>query len=172
MGLAAICMFGGITPSTPAPDPAPTLESMTPAAAADSSCWNYKSAERGFTKKMNAARSNNDKVTLKLDPELSKVARKHTGEMVNKDLLHHTPSSTLANRVTAWNTLGENVGVGSTVDSLHKAFMNSTAHKANILHSSFRYVGVGTKSAGNRLWVTVIFEASSNPGTTLDMPNC
>lgn len=143
-----------------------------PTAFADSRCWDPRPTERGFTRKLNAARVNAGKGRLSLDPEASKAARRHTTEMVNRRLLHHTPNSTLARRVTRWSTLGENVGVGGTVASLHAAFMNSPSHRSNILYSSFRHVGVGSLRRGGRLWVTVIFEAATDPGTTLRMPRC
>jgi uncharacterized protein YkwD len=50
--------------------------------------------------------------------------------------------------------------------------MNSPAHAANVLHSSFKHVGVAVTRSGGRMWVTVIFESVSNPGTTLPMPKC
>jgi uncharacterized protein YkwD len=143
-----------------------------PTALADSRCYKYRDAERAFVRKMNRARGNAGKVRLSLDPEAGKVARRHAAEMAGKNLLHHTPSTTLKWRVTRWSVLGENVGVGSTVSSLHKAFMNSPAHKANILYSSFRHVGVGTVRKNGRLWVTVVFESSQDPGTRLRMPKC
>ena len=148
-----------------------TLLPATPALA-DSRCYKYRYAERRFVQRMNAARSNNGRVRLSLDPEAGKVARRHAVEMANKNLLYHTPSSSLKWRITRWSVLGENVGVGSTVRSLHRAFMNSPAHKSNILYSSFRHVGVGTIRKGGRLWVTVVFESSRDPGTRLRMPNC
>lgn len=144
----------------------------TAATASDNGCWSYKPSERGFAKKINAARSATGKNKLSIDPELSRAARKHTWEMVHKDLLHHTSESALRRRVTNWNTLGENVGVGGTVDSLHVAFMNSPAHRDNILYSKFRHVGIGVVRKNGRMWVTVIFEAETNPGTTLSMPRC
>jgi hypothetical protein len=33
-------------------------------------------------------------------------------------------------------------------------------------------VGVGAKKAHGWLWVTVVFQASRNPGTRLYMPKC
>lgn len=163
-------VLGALAPSSPY-----RMERLYPvpsASSANNACFDFKADERDFTAKMNAERKKKGKSNMALDPELSKVARKHTNEMVNKNLLHHTDSSTLARRVTSWTTLGENVGVGSTVDSLHTAFMNSPAHRDNVLFSSFKYVGVGTKTVDGRLWVTVIFEAQTNPGTTLNMPRC
>ena len=142
------------------------------AASACSGSWSYKASERGFASKMNLVRKAAGRSGLSLDPELSKAARKHTAEMVARDTLYHTPSRALKSRVTNWTWLGENVGVGGTVDSLHKAFMNSKAHRDNILFSKFRHVGVGVTEVNGRMWVTVIFEAESNPGTTLRMPAC
>jgi uncharacterized protein YkwD len=121
---------------------------------------------------MNVARENAGRAKLSLDPEASKVARKHTSEMVTKDFLHHTHSGTLSRRVTRWLILGENVGVGGSVRSLHRAFMASPAHKANILFGKFRHVGVGVRRSAGKMWVTVIFENRKDPGTRLRMPRC
>ena len=145
---------------------------MTLAASGDNRCWNFKTTERGFARKMNAERASRSMGKMSIDPEISKVARVHTNEMVQRNELYHTTSTDLRNRVTSWVVLGENVGVGSTVDSLHQAFMNSPAHRDNILHASYAHVGVGVKKAGDRMWVTVIFEAVTDPGTTLSMPRC
>ncbi|MGH2746758.1 MAG: CAP domain-containing protein [Actinomycetota bacterium] len=170
--LLAAIVFGALAPRTPH-SAVFSLDDAVAASSSDNQCWNYKKKEHRFTRKMNAERDDSNKQKLRLDPEISKVARKHTREMINEATLHHTPSSTLARRVTNWSVLGENVGVGGSVSSLHDAFMNSPSHKENILYSTFKHVGVGTKrDAGGRLWVTVIFEASNNPGTTLSMPRC
>ena len=135
-------------------------------------CWEVKGSERGFAKRINDVRSIAKRGTLRLDPELSRAARLHTREMVKQDKLYHTPSDKLSKRVTNWTVLGENVGVGGDVQSLHEAFMASPAHADNVLYDSFRHMGVGVVKDGDRLWVTVIFEAQTNPGTSLSMPNC
>ena len=142
------------------------------AEAGSQHCFAHKAEEKGFFSKLNRARRAAGRSTLNLDRQLTKVARKHTKEMVEENLLHHTSSPALRRRVTHWQMLGENVGVGNTVDSLHVAFMNSPGHKANIMYNEFRHVGIGTRQAHGRLWVTVIFEAESNPGTTLFMSSC
>ena len=140
---------------------------LLPSTPASALCYSSNSNEKSFHKKLNGARNGNGRSSLILDPELSKAAKRHTFEMVNKDLLYHTPTNALKKRVTGWSELGENVGVGGTVDSLHSAFMNSPAHKANIMYSRFKYVGIGSKKANGRLWVTFIFEATANPGSPL-----
>ncbi|MFP5351119.1 MAG: CAP domain-containing protein [Actinomycetota bacterium] len=145
---------------------------MATGADASSGCWSYRLKERRFAAKINKARTSRGLGSVKLDAELSRVARLHTNEMVKAERLHHTSMTTLGRRVTNWVTLGENVGVGQTVTTLHSAFMDSPAHRDNVLFNTYNHVGVGTKQVGDRLWVTVIFEAHTNPGTILEMPTC
>ena len=150
-----------------------TMPRLNPTAAgADNPCYTYTVAEKAFAAKMNRERGARGLGRMKLDPEVSRAAKVHTREMARTNTLAHSTNTQLTRRVTNWVTLGENVGVGAAVDTLHTAFMNSPAHKANVLHNAFNNVGVGTKTANGRLWVTVIFEARSNPGTRLSMPSC
>jgi uncharacterized protein YkwD len=137
-----------------------------------SRCWESKDSEREFARRINRSRDRAGKGRLKLDPELSKAARSHTFGMARKDLLYHTPGDRLTSKVTNWSTLGENVGVGNYVLELHKAFMASPGHRDNILYSGFTHVGVGVVVRRDRMWVTVIFEGRTDPGTTLKMPRC
>ena len=156
-----------------------TASSLSPARGATTGwapptggCWDEKPAERDFAAKINSARVAGNASRLRLDPQLSRSARKHTWEMVLSGSLHHTPEPALRRRVTNWTVLGENVGVGTSVDSLQRAFMSSPLHRDNILYPTFRHVGVGVVERNNRMWVTVIFEAHTDPGTTLRMPAC
>jgi uncharacterized protein YkwD len=149
------------------------LPSVTATAQTKSSCgWTVKSNERGFAADTNAARAKAGVGKLTLDPQLSKAARMHTREMIKRNLLYHTPNDKLTRRVTNWTVLGENVGVGGTVDSLQAAFLHSPEHKANIVFPQFKYMGIGSVERNDRLWVTVIFESAKNPGTPLRMPSC
>jgi len=149
-----------------------TLATAAGTATNGSTCWESKDSESEFAEKINGSRNRAGKGTLKLDPELSKAARSHTRGMANKDLLYHTPGDRLTRKVTNWSTLGENVGVGNWVGELHDAFMASPGHKGNILYRGFTHVGVGVIVRNNRMWVTVIFEGRTDPGTTLPMPRC
>ena len=145
------------------------LSPATTASAGRARCYNYKNSEREFAKKINTARRIAGAGGLQLDKQLSKVARKHANEMDKKNLLYHTPSSKLRWRVTRWNHLGENVGAGQTVTSLHQAFMNSPSHRSNVLDRDFRHVGVGVHKDKNYMWVTIVFESRKDPGTRLRM---
>jgi uncharacterized protein YkwD len=142
-----------------------TLSSTT---ASGNACWNFKASDKRMAKKINQARSNNSKVKLKIDPELSRIARRHSRSMAKSSELVHTKN--LGGKVTKWKSLGENVGYGDSINELHTMFMNSEAHKDNILKAEFRYVGVGNVRKDGWLWTTVIFESKKNPGTTLSMP--
>lgn len=161
IGITTAALFAGFSPAVTAT-----------AQTSQGGCWEVKGAERGFAKRINNVRGVAKRGTLRLDPELSRAARLHTREMVKQDKLYHTPSDKLGRRVTNWTVLGENVGVGGDVESLHAAFMASPAHADNVLYDSFRHMGVGTYKADGKLWVTVIFEAQTNPGTSLRMPKC
>jgi uncharacterized protein YkwD len=135
-------------------------------------CWRFKPAELRFARRLNHARATNNLPKLHLDRQLSRVARRHSWEMQSRGKLYHTPLLTLGKRVTRWRILGENIGWGSSVRSLHRAFMRSPAHRANILLSRYRHVGLGVRRHNGKMWVTVVFEAASNPGTRLPMPSC
>ena len=161
IGITAAALFVGAAPAITAG-----------AQTSQGGCWEVKGPERGFTKRINKVRNISKRGMLRLDPELSRAARLHSREMAKQDKLYHTPSDKLGRRVTNWTILGENVGVGADVQSLHDAFMASPGHAENVLYDSFRHVGVGTVKQGGRLWVTVIFEAKTNPGTSLRMPRC
>jgi uncharacterized protein YkwD len=141
-------------------------------ASASSSCWTFRPSEMEFARVTDVARTAAGVPSLKLDPELSKVARVHTRDMVAAESLVHSPSDQLGSRVTTWSRLGENIAVGQGVDALQDAFMRSTAHRANILEKGFANVGVGTVLRDGRLWVTIIFQGAGDPGTTLRMPTC
>jgi uncharacterized protein YkwD len=144
------------------------LVSLIPATTAGANsygCHRMNDTEREFVRKMNRARGSVG--DFRGDWDLNQVALKHTREMVARSKLYHTPENAFRYRVTNWSMLGENVGVGGSVDSLHRAFMNSSGHRANITSGSFRRVGVGALRHNGRLWVTVVFQARSNPGTPL-----
>ena len=126
-----------------------------------------------MARKMNKARRRHGLPPVQLDRHLSRVSRAHTYGMARRRELFHTPVGTLSRRVTRWVSLGENVGrTPRGVRSLHRSFMRSAGHRANILNSAFTYVGVGSVKKGGQLWMTLTFESRRNPGTRLSMPSC
>ena len=106
---------------------------------------------------INEARNSQGLGDLRLSDRLSKIARAHSAEMADggKALYH----SCLTCRIDSWDwsIAGENVGTAGTIGRVHRLFMQSPSHRANILRSPFRTVGVGVVERGGRLWVTQIF---------------
>lgn len=123
-------------------------------------------SEAGFLAKINASRAANGLAALSVDGGLRNHARNHTQDMIDADEIYHSSSDELkAAAGSGWSKLGENVGRGGTVESLHKAFMNSAGHKANIL-GDYNYAGIGTASSDGVLYVTVVFMKKGGGSTT------
>lgn len=146
------------------------LAGAAPAGGGKKTCWESNGSEKRFRTLINLERTLLLQHKLRMDPELSHAARKHSGVMLRKDRLFHTIK--LGDRITGWQVIGENVGYGYGIEPLHAAFMDSKGHRENILYAGYRHVGVGVKKKDGKTWVTVIFEGKDNPGTTLKMPKC
>jgi hypothetical protein len=87
---------------------------------------------------------------------LVSIARTWSGNMAAAGNISHNMN--LPNQVSGpWTKLGENVGVGSTVDSIQNAFVASPHHYENLVDPVFNYVGIGVVDSGGRIWVTVDF---------------
>jgi len=122
-------------------------------------------AEVDFACRANAARKSAGVSSLRVAADLTKIARNHSVTMANKNSLHHNPN--LAKDVTGWTVVGENVGRGSSVAGLHKAFMDSAGHRRNLLDSRFKEVGMGVEVRGTTIWITQVFR---RPTTTSQAP--
>jgi uncharacterized protein YkwD len=97
---------------------------------------------------------------LRENPLLRRAAERHTDNMVSERFFDHTsPSgSTMVERIRrtgytkrarGW-ALGENIAWGSgslaTAAQIHRSWMKSPGHRANILQRSFREIGIGIES--------------------------
>ena len=136
---------------------------MTAHAAVDGS------AESQFVAAINQERAARGLPALQVAGDLTSVARSHSARMASSGNLHHNPN--LGSHVGNWQKVGENVGVGPSVSSIHSAFMNSASHRANILGSDWVQVGVGVEVRGDSIWVTEVFRlpmGSSQPAPEPD----
>ena len=114
-------------------------------------------SEAGFLAEINATRSANGLSSLSVDGGLRSHARNHTQDMIDVGNIYHSSSGELQGAAgSGWSKLGENVGRGGSVGSLHAAFLKSASHKANIL-GDYNYVGIGTGTSNGVLYVTVVF---------------
>lgn len=125
-------------------------------------------AESSFLSAINSARANAGLAPLQMDGSLRAHARAHTADMIAAgDYFHSTNGELQSAAGSGWTKLGENVGRGGSVSSLHNAFMNSSSHRANIL-GDYNYVGIGADwSDTGVLYVTVVFmKKGSTPQAT------
>jgi len=112
-------------------------------------------AEDSLTARLNGARSDQGLPSLAPRSDLVAVARAQATRMADSGTLYHNPN--LTTDVANWRWVGENVGYGPDVQTVHVAFMNSDAHRANILDTDFTEVGIGVVERGDRVWVAEVF---------------
>jgi hypothetical protein len=116
--------------------------------------------ESQFVSMTNSARSSAGLGGYSVASDLVSLARRHSQEMAAKHTIYHNPN--LANDVSGWQAVGENVGMGGSASSIHQAFMNSAPHRANILDHDFTQVGIGTAFDDKGvLYVTEVFRKPS-----------
>jgi len=116
---------------------------------------NATSVEDVFTTKMNAARAAKGIPRLATRSHLVSVARQWAATMASQNKLYHNPQ--LTSDVNNWRYVGENVGYGPDALTVHVAFMNSPAHRANVLDRDYTEVGVGAVVRDGRVWVAEVF---------------
>ena len=134
------------------------LAPARPAAAADPA-----TAERQFLVLLNKQRASAGLPALVLDPALSGVARRWSGQLAAQPLAHNSGlrQSVEASVTRSWSRIGENVGVGADVASLHRAFWASPDHRRNML-GGYNRVGIGVANGADGL-VRVTFDFVDGP---------
>ncbi|MBS4209852.1 CAP domain-containing protein [Bacillus sp. FJAT-50079] len=104
----------------------------------------------------NQERAKNGLAPLKIDLELSKVAREKSRDMsVNKYFDHNSPTygspfDMMKKFGITYRSAGENIAMGQrTPEEVVNAWMNSSGHRANILSTNFTHIGIGYVANGN-----------------------
>jgi uncharacterized protein YkwD len=102
----------------------------------------------------NETRADHGLEPLCINPVLTRAARLHSKEMVEKDYFSHYSydgegvGARLRRFGYDWSVCGENIAGGygepGEANSIFELWINSTHHRANILDGRFRHVGVGT----------------------------
>jgi len=111
--------------------------------------------EAAFVAKINDLRVSLGVAPLQVNANLVAKARSWSAGMAAAGKIWH---STLSDGITEdWKKLGENVGMGGSVDGLHRAFVNSPHHYENLVDPAFGYVGIGIVMNGGTIYVTEEF---------------
>lgn len=148
---------GYFTPDhTPSYPDAPTTDDTTTntdTSITDDSVSEY---EKRVVELVNVERAKYGLSALTLNAELSAVARAKSQDMKDNGYFSHTsptygsPFDMMKSFGIKYNTAGENIAYGyRTPEAVVEGWMNSEGHRANILNSSYKEIGVGYVASGN-----------------------
>lgn len=151
-----------------------TVVAVAPSASAESTTSAFTSR---LVTLVNDARAQHGLRALTVASGTTTVAAGWSSHMASTATLAHNPnlqSQLESHGSPNWTTYGENVGEGpsSSADQLFTAYMNSPEHKANILGSGYRYLGIATTFSGGTAWNTMDFvdQYSGSSTTTTYAP--
>lgn len=144
------------TPAAPAPAPAPQPAEKPAEKPVTNDTSSVSAFEKQVVELTNQYRAQNGLAPLKLDTELSKVAKDKSLDMQKNGYFSHTsptygsPFDMMRNYGIQYRTAGENIAMGQrSPEEVVQAWMNSEGHRANILNANFTHIGVGHVESGN-----------------------
>ncbi len=112
-------------------------------------------SQAAFVNGINGVRNSRGMGGLTPHPVLTAKAEAWAQHMADSGCLCH---SNLPDGVTVgWRKLGENIGRGPNVATIHSALVNSPLHYANMVDGSFQWVGVGVAYGGGQMYVAEVF---------------
>jgi uncharacterized protein YkwD len=110
-----------------------------------------------FLDKTNQERAANSVQQLERSAELAAYARVHLLNLMRSptgELFH----SNISRLLTHWSAVGENVGRGPDVNSIHSAYMDSPTHAENVVEPIYTHFGSASEvDALGILWTVEIF---------------
>jgi len=105
-------------------------------------------------KLVNQERTSRKLAALNIELPLSKVAEVKSQDMANNEYFSHqsptygSPFEMMKQFGIVYQTAGENIACNQTVEAAHKALMESTGHRENILSTQFTHIGIGIVNGG------------------------
>lgn len=103
---------------------------------------------------VNQARAENNLPPLKINMEITNVARIKAQDMIDNNYFSHnsptygSPFDMMKSFGIQYVKAGENIAGNSSVKAAHESLMNSPGHRANILNPDYTHIGIGIKSGG------------------------
>ncbi|MEK3886120.1 CAP domain-containing protein [Bacillus sp. FSL K6-3431] len=143
-----------VQPEKPVAQPKPTPEKQEKPAEQTTS--QLSAFEQQVFDLTNQERTKNGLAPLKIDLELSKVAREKSRDMSANNYFDHnsptygSPFDMMKKFGITYRSAGENIAMGQrTPQEVVTGWMNSSGHRANILSQDFTHIGVGHDANGN-----------------------
>lgn len=127
--------------------------------------------EAEMTSQLNAHRVSHSFSSLPTHEGLRLVARRQAQRMIAAGYIYHNPDLAAEAKAALpdWKSLGENVGVGPSVEIVQEAFLASPGHHRNIDTEAFNLLGLGALATdGGRMFFTQTFAQSHNPTLSSD----
>ncbi len=115
--------------------------------------YNLNSDEQEVFNLINKQRTNQGIPALKIDNEVSRVARIKAQDMVSSNYFSHnsptygSPFDMLKSFKISYQAAAENIAANSSNSGAVNAWMNSSGHRTNILNSNYTYTGIGVVSS-------------------------
>lgn len=141
-----------IPPEDSAAVPQGTTAPKTPAAKTNSST--LTASEQEMLKLLNDSRAQNKLSPLKVDMELTNVARIKAQDMIDNNYFSHNspkygnPFDMMKSFGVKYLQAGENIAGNQSVQNAQNALMNSPGHRKNILSPNFTHIGLGIQKGG------------------------
>lgn len=118
--------------------------------------------ENYILEKINAIRIENGLPPLSIDSLLDSVANTKAKDMVENNYFAHnsptygTPFEMMQNAGVTYIHAGENIAGNSNIDAAIDSFLNSDAHKQNILSNAYNYIGIGIEPSNVYGYIIVL----------------
>lgn len=122
-----------------------------------------KNDDEAMLRMVNAARASESLAPLARDPELDRLAREHSLEMLKQRVVGHDigdgdPAARIGASSVQARITGENVASAATVEAAHRALWASPSHRGNLLFHQFSRVGLAVvRAPDGAVWVTELF---------------
>ncbi|MEM9214476.1 MAG: CAP domain-containing protein [Cyanobacteria bacterium P01_F01_bin.150] len=173
---ASVGMASTPTPA-PAPAPTPTPEPMpNPSPNPSGSVVPTDQFDQEVLRLVNQERTQRGLQPFTLSQKLDEAADLHSQDMADQGYFAHRGlnGSSVGDRIedagyTDWNRWGENIDwYRSTAEGVVQSWMNSPAHRDNILNRDYTHMGLGyafdDDIQGDHRWTQVFAAGDSNPG--------
>jgi len=127
-----------------------TLAGAPATAAAGSQSRQMRHYDSGLLKDTNSVRAEYGTHDYRANHKLWRISHAYAEHLAATGQLVHNPNleSEVSRACPDWTSLGENIGVstggGSGAHQMFEAYMHSPPHRANLLDSSYRQVGIAT----------------------------
>ena len=107
--------------------------------------------EQQMLNMLNQSRKENNLPPLTVDPDLTRLARMKSQDMIDKDYFSHysptygSPFDMMDANGVAYQTAGENIAENDSVTDAENRLMQSSGHRQNILNQEYTHIGIGIK---------------------------